>query len=86
VNGGETTVGDSVVYEEIGDAKSSFSYTQNVVYGISTGELTPNSVTETVESQIPNCRQIEIAEYQTIDDAYKVNKCSAYGIMPLESM
>jgi hypothetical protein len=74
----ETT--DSVEYEEIGDAKSSFSYTQNVVYGISTNKLTSNSVPETpvVESQTPNC---EMTVYQTIDDAYKVNRCSAYGIL-----
>jgi hypothetical protein len=88
VNRGESTVGDSVEYEEIGDAKSSFSYTQNVVYGISTNKLTPgNSVPEAplvVESQIPNYEQIEVAEYQTIADVYKVNKCSAYGMMPVE--
>jgi hypothetical protein len=66
------------VYEEIGDARSSFSYTQNILYGASTNKLMLKSGPETPEadSQTPN---YELAEYQTIDDAYKVSQCSAYG-------
>jgi hypothetical protein len=33
---------DSPVYEMIGDANSSFNYTHNILYGLSTVNLTPN--------------------------------------------
>ena len=83
-----------LVYEEIGDVKSSFTYTQNVLYGVSstgaTRRLTSDPVPEVpiatgIEPhdrcvEIHNYELIQTAEYQSIDDAYKLKQCSAYGV------
>jgi hypothetical protein len=83
-DGGQGRKGESaaVVYEEIGDTKSSFSYTQNVLYGLSTDIP---SVPE-AQTQNNNYELIEtvIQEYESIDDAYKVHQCSAYGVVSAE--
>ena len=80
----ETT---AVVYEEIGDVKSSFRYTQNVLYGFSANPPTFSPVHESCpasESYAQHYELIETSEYQTINDPYKVQKCSAYGIVSTE--
>ena len=82
------------MYEEIGDVQSSFTYTQNVLYGLSTDRVTHRLTSDPVrevptDAQLPsddnepnthNYELIQIADYQSIDDAYKIQQCSAYGI------
>jgi hypothetical protein len=79
------------VYEEIGDPKSSFSYTQNVLYALSS---TRSGVTTDVNSdsvpEVPNSVELcdkearaplKTAQYQSIEGAYKETLCSAYGVV-----
>ena len=85
-----STVQGSLVYEEIGDTKSSFTYTQNILYGLSstTVRLTSDPVPEVPTGALPseqhdqghNYEIIQTAEYQSIDDACKLKRCSAYGV------
>lgn len=85
----------SILYEEIGDVKSSFTYTQNVLYGLSTtgatSRLTSDPIPEAPagvavteshnqEDQTHNYELIKAAEYQSIDDAYRIRHCEAYGV------
>lgn len=88
----------SPVYEEIGDAKSSFSYTANVLYGLSTTRAVHSRPTSDPGSEIattdlttdsmPNEQQnAQIPTYELIkpvklENAYKVQQCAAYGIAP----
>ena len=87
-------VKSSIVYEEIGDVKTSFAYTQNVLYGLSPAGVTHRLTSDPVP-QVPtgveppephtggethNYELIQTAEYQSINNAYRVQQCSAYGV------
>ena len=89
------------MYEEIGDIKSSFTYTQNVLYGHSTTGTVHTLTSDPVpavptslasseshnqDAKIHNYELIETTGYQSIDGAYKVQLCSAYGIASLADM
>ena len=48
----EAEIGLAPVYEEVGDAKSSFTYTQNILYGISTDGV-KNRLTSDLIPEVP---------------------------------
>ena len=85
----DLTVRGSLIYEEIDDAKSSFTYTQNILYGHSTTRVTHGLTSDPVP-EVPTGidpsklhdkdHNYEPVEYQSIDNAYKVQQCSAYGV------
>ena len=85
------------MYEEIGDVKSSFTYTQNAIYQESATEpvvvhrLTSDPVPEVPTGIEPSeshdqatktddYELMQVGEYYSMEKAYKVKQCSAYGI------
>ena len=86
------------MYEEIGDVKSSFTYTQNAIYQESSTEpvvvhrLTSDPVPEVPTGIEPSeshdqatktddYELMQVGEYYSMEKAYKVKQCSAYGIV-----
>ena len=95
------TVRGSPEYEEIGDAKSSFTYTKNSLYGPSTTGVACKPISDHVpemptgvhveppklhdeEAKTHNYELIQTAEYQSIENAYKVQHNSAYGVSSVD--
>ena len=73
---------DIGVYAEIGDVKSSFSYTQNAVYGASgTHEPPPGDASS---NHVYEDAKLAQQEAEECSDPYRVRKCSAYGAVSLE--
>ena len=79
----------TILYEEIGDVKSSFSYTQNVLYGCHTAPTASMQTSVPVLSeshdevvQTHDYELVKTIEYQGIGNAYAIQQCSAYGVAP----
>ena len=77
----------SLMYEEIGDVKSSFTYTQNAIYQRSTtvhrlaSDPVPEVPTGVEQPESHDDYELmQTAEYHSMEKAYKVKQCSAYGI------
>ena len=81
-------VRNSLLYEEIGDVKNSYSYTNNTLYNLTTSGATSGATAEVVpvlDHQASD--KTSSHDYDLIKAAgghhspYKVKQCSAYGVL-----
>ena len=74
--------------QAIDNVKKSFSYTRNIVHGLSTTGATSDSVPKVCTGLEPSDQEtktddyvlMQTAEHQSLDNAFKLHHCSAYAI------
>ena len=73
------TVRSSLIYEEIGDAKSSFAYTQNVLYGQSTTTVSSHRLTSDTVPDVTNVSR-EAQKINDVKNSFSYTKNVTHGL------